>query len=442
VRVVLLTAPSPEPLNGPLLGLQCVAAALLARGHDVAVLDLAAAQFRHDAGWIEAEVDRLAPDVVGMGLYTRWAWHGYRLAERLARPKRLLVAGGPHATAYPREPIRFGFDTVVAGEGEVAFPEIVESYGRGARPPRIVVAPAIGELDALPFPHLAQRLYNPAWYGASEAGTAGLMLSRGCPSRCTFCANHVTGRKLRWRSPASVVAELNACHALTGARFIPFWDDAFTAHAGRVIALCAALERGLDFALQFSAVTRATMAKPNVLAALRRAGCLQITFGVESGDREVLQAIRKGISLAAVVRALDWAKAAGLRTACTFMFGFPGETPGQLESTLRFMESIAPLVDAFGAHGVVVPLPGTPIYDRFHDTYGFTEWWLREDVSYYRPFPPLTDFRAFCERYIQDPHLDLDFFRYSAETRAMITACLRFKGEHNLRRMGLLPPWP
>ncbi len=442
MRVVLLTAPSPEPLNGPLLGLQCVAAALLDRGHDVVVFDPAATQFGHDADWIETEIDRLAPDVIGMGLYTRWARHGYRLAERLARPGRLLVAGGPHATAAPTEPIRFGFDTVVAGEGEIAFPDIVERYGRGERPPAMVVAPPIDKLDALPFPHLAGRLYDPAWYGSSEAGTAGLMLSRGCPARCTFCANHVTGRRLRWRSPASVVDELNACHALTGTRFIPFWDDAFTAHSGRVLALCAALGRGLDFPLQFSAVTRATMAKPDVLAALRRAGCLQITFGVESGDREVLQAIRKGISPAAVVRALNWAKAAGLRTACTFMFGFPGETPRQLENTLRFMERIAPLVDAFGAHGVVVPLPGTPLYDRFHETYGFTEWWLRERFSCFQPFPPPADFKAFYARYIHDPHLDFDFFHYSEETRTLIAACLKFKGEHNLRHMGLLPPCP
>ena len=237
MRVVLLTAPSPEPLSGPLLGLQSVAAALLRRGHEVAVLDPAAAHFGHDADWIESEVERLAPDVVGMGLYTRWAWHGYRLAERLAGRGRLLVAGGPHATARPAEPLRFGFDTVGGRRRGGGIPGIVESYGRGERPPRVVAAPAIAELDALPFPHLAARLFDPAWYGSAEAGTAGLMLSRGCPARCTFCANHVTGRKLRWRSPASVVAELNACHALTGARFIPFWDDAFTAHAVRALAL-------------------------------------------------------------------------------------------------------------------------------------------------------------------------------------------------------------
>lgn len=438
MRVLLLTAPSPEPLPRPLLGMQCVAAALLARRHDVAVLDAAAVHFGHDSGWIESEVERLAPDVVGMGLFTRWALHAYRLAARLAGRGRLLVAGGPHATACPAEPLRFGFDAVLAGEGEAAFPELVERYGRGERVPPLVSAPAIAMLDALPFPHLAAGLYDPAWYG-SGTGAAGLMLSRGCPARCTFCANHVTGRIPRWRSPASVVAELNACHALTGASFLPFWDDAFTAHAARTLALCAALERGLHFPLQFSAITRANMVRPGLLAALRRAGCAHVAFGAESGDPGVLRAIRKGISPAAVERALTWAREAGLRTACTFMFGFPGETPRQLENTLRFMERIAPLVDDFGLHGVLAPMPGTPIYHQFHTVYGFTEWWLREEAVKWQPFPPPTDSAAFRARYLHDPHLDLDFFHYSPATRAMIAACLKFKGEHNLRRMGLLP---
>ena len=164
-------------------------------------------------------------------------------------------------------------------------------------------------------------------------------------------------------------------------------------------------------------------------------GVLKVRVSRLAEDFEVLQAIGKRISPTVVVRALTWAKEAGLRTACTFMFGFPGETTRQLENTLRLMERIAPMVDAFGAHGVVVPFPGTPIYNQFHAAYGFTEWWLREELSNYKPYPPLADFAAFYERYVHDPHLDFDFFHYSAETRAMIEACLKFKGEHNLRRM-------
>jgi hypothetical protein len=102
------------------------------------------------------------------------------------------------------------------------------------------------------------------------------------------------------------------------------------------------------------------------------------------------------------------------------------------------MERIAPLVDSFSTLGVVVPFPGTPLYDEYHARYGFEDWWLREDHSRYRAAPPVTDFDRFYRHYIDDANLELDFFRYTPELRALIRACLKFKAEHNLARMGLL----
>jgi radical SAM superfamily enzyme YgiQ (UPF0313 family) len=164
-----------------------------------------------------------------------------------------------------------------------------------------------------------------------------------------------------------------------------------------------------------------------------------VNFGVESGDDDILKAIKKGVRTDQVVRALEWAKEEGLVTACNFMLGFPQETPAALERTLRFMQRIAPLVDAFSTMGVVMPFPGTPIYDANDERYGFTEWWLRPDYSRYTPPPPIEDRERFYRYYIDDANLALDFFHYSAEMRQLIRECLRFKAEHNLARMGLMP---
>jgi radical SAM superfamily enzyme YgiQ (UPF0313 family) len=171
---------------------------------------------------------------------------------------------------------------------------------------------------------------------------------------------------------------------------------------------------------------------------MKRAGCTAINFGVESGDDAILRAIRKGITTEQVVNALEAAKAEGFVTACNFMLGFPQESPREIERTLRFMQRIEHLVDAFSTLGVVVPFPGTPIYDDFHAVYGFTGWWLKEEYSRWdEPADPDSD--VYRRQYIDDANLDLDFFRYSDEHRALIRACLRFKAEHNLRRMGLGP---
>ena len=126
-------------------------------------------------------------------------------------------------------------------------------------------------------------------------------------------------------------------------------------------------------------------------------------------------------------------------TACNFMLGFPEDTPDTLERTARFMERIAPMVDSFSTLGVVVPFPGTPLYDDNHVRYGFTGWWLDEAYSRYSAFPPIEDAHRFNRFYIDDANLDLDFFHYSEAMRDGIRACLRIKGEHNLRQMGLLP---
>lgn len=454
-RVFLISPPSPEQLGAPLLGLQYVASALQERGCEVRVIDAAARYFEHDHDWIVAEAAAFDPDLIGFGLFTRWVWHAYRLARSFRGCSPLLVAGGAHTTVRPDEALEHGFDVAVIGEAERTIVHLVDHLeGRrrlddvqGIRfrapdgtirgtPPALPIA----DLDALPLPMGAQHLFEPGWYDPSgtEVIPGGVLTSRGCPARCTFCANYVTGRGFRFRSAQSVVRELNLYHERVGAHFFPFWDDALSAHRPRLRELCAALEEGIRFPLRWSAITRANMVTPELLRTMTRAGLVAVNFGVESGDDEILRAIKKGITTERVVRALEWSKEAGLHTACNFMLGFPQESPAALERTLRFMERIAPMVDSFSTLGVVVPFPGTPLYEEFHEGYGFTDWWLREEFSRYAPSPPVSDFDRFYRHYIDDANLELDFFRYTPELRSLIRACLKFKAEHNLARMGLL----
>jgi len=454
-RVLLINPPSPEQLGTPLLGLQYVAAALLERGAEVRVIDAAARYAAPGTAWIVAEAERFAPQIVGIGLFTRWVRHAYGLADELAGRFPLLVAGGAHTTVRPDEVLARGFDVAVLGEAErtiVRLLDHVEGRGpleeipgirwraadgttRSGRPADVVT-----DLDSLPTPQRAYDLFDPHWYDPSATAVipGGVLSSRGCPARCTFCANYVTGRVFRYRAAGAVAAELNACHRHTGATFFPFWDDALTANLPRLHELCRTMEREVTFPLRWSAITRATMVRPELLRAMRRAGLAAINFGVESGDDAILRAIRKGVRTDHVVRALEWAKAEGLATACNFMLGFPQETPEALERTLRFMERIAPLVDSFSTLGVVVPFPGTPLYDDFHERFGFTDWWLRPAAAAYAAPPPVSDFDRFYRHYIDDATLELDFFQYDRDMRSLIQACLRFKAEHNLARMGLL----
>jgi anaerobic magnesium-protoporphyrin IX monomethyl ester cyclase len=455
VRVLLINPPSPERLGSPLLGFQHVAAALLRAGHEVRVIDAAARHFEHDAAWILAQVRDFRPRFVGMALFTRWVWHAYQLLPALKEAGCLLVAGGAHTTVLPQETLEQGFDVALTGEAELSIVALARALDDGtplAAVPGSWVrnnndhiaqgAPGgfIEALDELAPPQLAQHLFDPAWYDDTgrQATPGGLLTSRGCPARCTFCANVVTGRGFRMHGIERVVSDLEHWHALSGSTFFPFWDDALTAKIPRLASLCDALARDLSFPLQFSAITRATIVTPELLKTMKRAGLVHINFGVESGDDEILRVIKKGIRTEHVVRALEWAKAEGLATACNFMLGFPEDSPATLERTLRFMERIAPLVDSFSTLGVAVPFPGTPLYDEHVDTYGFQRWWQREDHSHYTKLPDADGSERFRRAYVSDSNLELDFFRYDSATRAAIVECLRFKGEHNLKAMGLL----
>ncbi len=454
-RVLLVNPPAPERLGAPLLGQQYLAAALVRHGCEVRVIDAAAELFDHDAAFIVHEAERFAPDLLGVGLHTRWVWHAYQLSDQLAGRVPLMVAGGPHATARPREPLAHGFDVSVIGEGEEIIVSLVDAIARGTslgevsgicyRAPDGSVhttrpCPPPADLDALASPLLAEDLFAPGWYHSSgDAATAGgIVTSRGCPGRCTFCANYVKGRDFRYRSARSVLEELSEAHRRSGASFFPCWDDALTAHPGRLLELCAVLQRECGFALSWSAITRADQVTPELLRAMRRAGAVAVNFGVESGDDEVLRRIGKETTTRQVVQALEWAKAEALITTANFMLGFPAESPAALERTLRFMQRISPLVDSFSTLGVVIPLPGTPLYEVYHARYGFTDWWLRQECSRGAVLPPVAEFGGFYQHYTGDSVLELDFFHYDQETRALLAECLRFKGEHNLRRLGLL----
>ena len=456
MRVLLINPPSPEQLGSPLLGFEYVAASLLASGCEVRVLDAAARHFQHDAEWIVREAEAFEPKVIGLSLFTRWVWHAYELVERLRGGPWLLVSGGAHTTVRPEETLRHGFDIALTGEAEHSIVRVTEwlegrdDLGRipgsvfkrsdgslGYGPPSAFVE----QLDELHPPYLAQPLFDPLWYDPSGRETApgGILTSRGCPARCTFCANYVTGRSFRYRSAANVITEINAWHERCGISYFPCWDDALTANSARLGELCSAIERGVQFPFSFGAITRANLVTRDLLRTMRHAGLNNVNFGVESGDDGVLKAIKKGVRTDQVVRALEWAKEEGLITACNFMLGFPQETPLELERTLRFMERIAPMVDAFSTMGVVVPFPGTPIYEEFHFLHGFTEWWLRPAYSSYTSPPSLDDFDRYYRYYIDDANLGLDFFHYSGDMRRLIRECLRFKAEHNLQRMGLMP---
>ena len=166
---------------------------------------------------------------------------------------------------------------------------------------------------------------------------------------------------------------------------------------------------------------------------MRRAGCVAINFGIESGAPGVLASIRKGQRPDRLVESVQAANAEGMTTIVNFMFGFPGEGLPELRATRALMERLAPFTTFFNNRGVLVPFPATQIYDQWADEYDLHRWWLDESRVVDEPNLHVLD-PTTAQEYLEiDPTLALDFFRYDDAVREEIAACVRFKGRHNQR---------
>ncbi len=443
--------PLPQRMGAPYLGQQYVAAALIDAGHEVRCVDLSAAESDGCDELALAAAADFRPHLIGMTLFTVNALHGYRLAEALRTSGALLVAGGPHATVLPEEPLAHGFDVVVSGEGEHAILAIADWHAghrsldgvpgiTRAAPGHLhggacsVPRQAIDDLDALPFPGLSHASYDATAYGTHNAVpvTGGMMTSRGCPARCTFCANYVTGRVYRWRSAANVVGEMRQLQAQHGVTHFSFWDDAFTAQRRRLNDLCDALAREPALTgTTWSCITPANMVRPHDLARMREAGCVAVNFGIESGDPAVLKSIKKGQRPEQTLDAVRAARAEGMTTIVNLMFGFPGEGVAELDNTQQLMAELAPHTDLFNNRGVLIPMPGTAVYEQWHQRFGFARWWLDERYLAREPDMFAMDAREADDFLDIDPALEHDFFQYAPEVRSKIGELVRAKAAHN-----------
>jgi radical SAM superfamily enzyme YgiQ (UPF0313 family) len=317
------------------MGLAYVAAALLAAGHDVQIIDAYALSW----SW-QRFANALAaarPDVLGLSAMTPVADVAARAAA-IGRPyARHVVLGGPHPTAVRAQVFEDipELDAAVVGEGEAVAVALMDWWrdgSPGAPPPGVLVPGAPftesepdRDLTRLPMPArhlLPNHAYR--YLFATRRGFGTMITSRGCPFRCSFCDKSVSGSRWRARPAWHVVDEMQQMREQFGLRFINFYDDNFTLNRGRVVQICEEiLRRGLD--IQWKCEGRVDGVDVELLKLMRRAGCRVVAYGVESGNPETLFLLRKDITVEQSVSAFAATREAGLRSLAYMILGAPGE---------------------------------------------------------------------------------------------------------------------
>jgi anaerobic magnesium-protoporphyrin IX monomethyl ester cyclase len=342
-------------------GLLTLAAQAMRAGHQVKVLNLS------NFPWLRVEqvIEQLPADLFGLSCFTANRRGVALVASCIRRhhPKSHIVAGGAHATALPVELLEHyaALDTVVLGEGELTFLELIERLASG-QPVTAIEGTAYrdgGRVRLAPprarIPDL-DRLASPHDYFATHL----FMTSRGCPSRCTFCAKNVVwGSKYRTHSVDYVLNSLTSALERLPLKMLLVKDDTFTANRQRALEICAGIkERGLDFI--WSCDTRADALDEELARALRLAGCQRLSLGVESGSPVILQKINKRVAPETMLEATQTAKQVGLQVRYFMMLGNRGETAETFSQSLRFIEQAQPHQSIFACLSVY---PGTQDFE-------------------------------------------------------------------------------
>lgn len=407
IKPPTLTAPRSLSYFGsvPSLGLAYVAAALRASGHRVTVIDAPGEAWRSTwtfptavgplvaHGLRPAEiVARLPPDVDVVGV-THMFLHEWGLLRELfaeirrQRPGALLVAGGENASAYWDHMLAEcpALDVCVRGEGEATMLELVDAWSQG-RPLASVPGLAV-RIDGTPTTTMARSRLRaldgwppPAWdlfplepylQGRGHGGVARgrslpVLTSRGCPYRCTFCSSpSMWTTRYERRDPARVADELEQLVATYGIENFDLHDLTALLTQRWILAFCDELERRhLRLTWQLPSGTRSEAIDERVAARLHAAGCRNFCYAPESGSPATLARIGKQVRLPVLLRSLEGAVAAGLRTEANIIIGFPHERPVELWASAVFCLALA----RSGLHSLSVmvfaPYPGSEEYRR------------------------------------------------------------------------------
>ncbi|MBW2525569.1 MAG: B12-binding domain-containing radical SAM protein [Deltaproteobacteria bacterium] len=373
--------PMAAPVAAPLGVLYLTAALRQALGDAVVVEAASLSTEVETESDIASFVAGRAPDVVGISASLADEDEAATLVEAARRldPPALTILGGPYPTcAAERALDRTDADLAVAGEAEHTIVALIETLLAGREPWGVpgVVAPGahgalrasvpaelIADLDTLALPawdaipiEAFTRLRNHNDWPPLQHPYAPILTSRGCPYCCSYCHN-IHGRRYRARSPDNVLREVELLHHRHGVRELHVVDDIFNLDGPRMEAICRGLiQRGLGISIAFPNALRGELLTRPQLELLRDAGCYSINVSLESASPRILERMRRKVDLDRLAQSIRTAVEVGLMVGCFVMFGYPGETPEDLELTFEWLRRS--WVD-FPRHAIVAPFPGT-----------------------------------------------------------------------------------
>ena len=380
--------------QAPPLGLCYLAASARKYGFSVQIIDAPALNM--DLPRTTAEIEKVNTQLIGLTASTVSIYRASELAKAIKESgiKAPVIIGGPHVSSLPQETLEEfkEFDVGVINEGEFTLPEIISCYKEGGKigtiaglvsreGEKVVLSPArknIEDLDSIPYPAWDLLPYLPKYYKPSPHSyrnlpSSSLMSSRGCNGTCTFCARPFMGEKYRAHSAAYTLGMIKRLVKDYGIKDIMFYDDNFLLDKKRVQTICEELLKK-NYNISWSCLARPEITSDDLFGLIKKAGCWQIAYGIESADQTILNTIKKRVTLERVSEVIKKTNEAGIHSRGYFMIGCPGETKETLEKSTRFIIESG-LKDFHVTF--CTPMPGAELFNNAHNYGEFDQDWKK-----------------------------------------------------------------
>ncbi len=342
------------------VGLAYLSAKLKKAGHEVELFELGSIQEQKQL-FLE-RVKEFNPDLIGISANSHQFQYVGEVAglikNETASP---IFLGGLHTTLNPEVIAELkNIKGVCVGEGEEAFLELVEKLAAGKELKNIKnfwlkegkevfkneCRPLVEDLDLLPYPDRAIFDY---FKDTKTKKTPRFIFSRGCPFDCAYCCNHALkkiykglGRYVRFRSVKLAIAEIEAERQKYDFSHFKLDDDTFSLNKDWLKELCAALA-AKNWGLTFECNIRPGTIDEEGMAALKKAGCILVKIGVETGNEALRRnVLNRNFSNEDIIKTFKLAQANGIRTFSFNMVGVPGETRQTIKETIDLNAAIKP----------------------------------------------------------------------------------------------------
>ncbi|MGC2423997.1 MAG: radical SAM protein [Nitrospirota bacterium] len=376
----------------PPIGLGYLASSLRKHNHEVKIIDSVKDVLTQDE--LVSRILAEKPQILGFQTFSHDAASVKKTISLIKERDNsiIMLAGGPHPSGVLDEIFMDigNLDFAFAGEAEISLPIFIDAIQNGNLDSRLKEIPGLlwrdGErvvineielnpdLDSIPFP--AWDLINPSTYPEAPQGVffkrfpiAPLIVTRGCPYDCTFCAGKtVSGRRLRSRSVENVLQEIRVLTQDYGIKEIHILDDNFTLRREFVKEFCGRLlSEGFDITWNCPNGVRLDTLDEDVVGIMKESGCYTVSVGIESGSQRILDKMRKGLTLDKIKQQIGLLKKCGMTVNGFFIIGYPGETREEILETISFAKSL-PLTRAIFYN--YLPLPGTEAYKQLKESGG------------------------------------------------------------------------